>query len=197
MDREKSSWIAVDKELGYLYCLSRCETAVHLITCFAHSDIQFLNIVRNIIYGNFILLATNKVITSVCIFQLDFAAICGCEIQRMLKKWIKGIYIYILASKMNCSLGFSLINSEYNIKERAVTQRLQKKLTGWANSGSRCSGMAQAGLWVPVLAASLSPGPYKRAKRDPSHEFMVDGSDRPQSSGKATDSMLSAGHRAE
>lgn len=112
MDREQSSLIAVDKELGYLYCLSRRETAVDLITCFAHSDIQFLSIVRNIIYGNFILLATNKVITSVCIFQLDFAMICGCEIQRMLKKWIKGIYIYILASKMNRSLGFSLINSE-------------------------------------------------------------------------------------
>lgn len=93
MDREQSSLIAADKELGYLYCLSRCETAVHLITCFADSDIQFLSIVRNIIYGNFILLATNKVITSNCIFQLDFAVICGCEIQTMLNEWVKGIYI--------------------------------------------------------------------------------------------------------
>jgi len=112
MDREQSSFIAVDKELGYLYCLSRCETAVHLMTYFACSDIRFLSIVSNIIYGNFILLATNKVITADCIFQQDFAVICGSEIQRLLKKWMKGIYIYVLASKMNFSLGFSLINNE-------------------------------------------------------------------------------------
>lgn len=105
MHREQSSLITVDKELGYLYSLSRCETAVNFITSFAHRGIQFLSIVKNIIYGNFILLPANKVITSDCIFQLDFAVICGCEIQRMLKKWIKGIYIYILASKMNCNLG--------------------------------------------------------------------------------------------
>lgn len=93
MDRKQTSLISVDKESGYLYCLSKCETAVHLITCFAHSDIQFLSIVSNVIHGNFILLATNEVITSDCIFQLDFAVVCGCEIQKMLKKWIKGIYI--------------------------------------------------------------------------------------------------------
>lgn len=92
-DREQSRYIAVDKELGYLHCLSKCETAEHLITHFAHSDIQFLSIVRNIIYGNFILLATNKVITSDCVFQLDFAVVSGCEIERMLKKWTKGICI--------------------------------------------------------------------------------------------------------
>lgn len=106
MDREQSSLIAVDKELGYLYCPSRCETAVHLITCFAPSDIQFLSIVKNIIYGNVILLATNKVITSDCIFQLDFAVICGCEIQRMLKKWIKGIYIVDSCKENELQLGF-------------------------------------------------------------------------------------------
>lgn len=89
MDKEQSSLVAVDEELGYLYCLSRCETAAHLITCFAYSDIQFLSIVRNIIYGNLILLATNKVITSNYTFQLDFAVICGCEMQRMLKKMDK------------------------------------------------------------------------------------------------------------
>lgn len=41
--------------------------------------------------------------------------------------------------------------------------------------------MAQVGLWVTVLAASLSPSLYKHAERGLSHEFMVDNSDRPHS----------------
>lgn len=112
MDREQRRLISLDKELGWLYCLSKCDITVCLITCCAHSNVPFLTIVKNIIYRDFILLATNKVITSHCIFQLDFAVICGCEIQKMLKKWIKGIYNYILASKMNCSLCFGLINNQ-------------------------------------------------------------------------------------
>lgn len=55
------------------------------------------------------------------------------------------------------------------------------KLTGWANLSSRSSGMAQVGLWVAVLAASLSPSLYKHAKRGLSHEFVVDNGDRPHS----------------
>lgn len=57
--------------------------------------------------------------------------------------------------------------------------------------------MAQVGMWVPVLAASLSPGLYKHAEWGLSQEFMADDGDRPQSSGKAIGSMLSVGHRAE
>lgn len=99
MDREQSSLIAIGKELRYLCCLSRCETVVHLIACFAHSDIWFLSFVRNIIYGNLILLASNQAINSGCIFQLHFAVVCGCEIQRMMKKWIKlWIHDYIVDS---------------------------------------------------------------------------------------------------
>lgn len=57
--------------------------------------------------------------------------------------------------------------------------------------------MAQARLWVPVLAVSLSLGLYKCAERDLRPELVADDDDRPQSSGKAAGSMLSDGHRAE
>lgn len=97
---------------GWLYCLSKCDITVCLITCCAHSNVQFLSIVKNIIYRNFILLATNKVITSDCIFQLDFAVICGCELQKIVKKWIKGIYNCNLGNKTNCRLCFGLMNNQ-------------------------------------------------------------------------------------
>lgn len=66
----------------------------------------------------------------------------------------------------------------------------------WYGSG-RVVGPCVGRVVGPCVSSEPVSSPYKCAERDLSHEFMVDGGDRPQSSGKATDSMLSAGPRAE
>lgn len=99
-------------------------------------------------------------------------------------KWtVAGVVVWVIMSKIQ-SEGLE------------TYQRSQERWSGWAKPSSRFSGMAQAGLWGLLLAASTFPGQCKYAERGLGCEFMAKDGDRLQSSGQHAAGCL-LGHRAE